>query len=301
MKKAAPVIIVVILGLGLGVMVWWVTRSDPVDPPIGNCNPQANEDFSAADFIPTFDLNDDGQVTFEEFNQRYGKPLADNSPPMIFHEDNDGPALDAQAAFKRWDRDANGIVNAADMQRIENKAWRKYQDEAEKKRLKAVTFGDKWMMLNAHQHRTYETEQGALARDEHPFAGKFWKARYLGNWATLVDEDGETHEGFISRSETRIFLLTNDAKLSVYDPAKVTVSEAAEGDPHNKYAAQVKQAKYFDIEANLELAGKCLEWGMTAEAGMLFARVLVFDGTNKEALAALGYTEKDGHYFERGN
>lgn len=300
MKRAAPVIVVAVLGLGLGLMIWWITRSKPADPPIDSGPSQANIDFKPEDFIPTFDLNEDGQVTFEEFNQRYGRPLADDTPPLIFHQDNNGPALDAREAFKRWDRDGNDVVDRADMQRIENKAWRNYQAEAEKKRLKAVAFGDRWMMLNEHQLRTYEAEMGAGARDEFPYAGKFWNARYLANWSTLVDEGGNTLEGYLWNNGSRFFLLTADARLSTYDPEVVTTAAAAEDDPHNLYAAAVKALRFDDVEANLELARQCVDWGMRTEAGMLYARVLVFEPANKEALDALGFTENDGHFSRKG-
>lgn len=298
MKKAAPVLVVAFLGLVLGVLIWWLTRGDTLDTTPDDGGAQANKDFKPEDFIPTFDVNGDKQVTYEEFVQRYGKSLSDDAPVLIFHEDDDGPALTAADAFKRWDRNADGIVDWQDMQSLEHTSWRAFQDEAEAKGLKAVSFGDRWLMLNTHQLKTYDTETGALAREEQPFAGKFWASKYLGNWATLMDADGDTREGYLSKTETRLFLLTDDAKLSVFDPAKVDVTEAGPDDPHNLYAAEVKKTKFDDVQANLALARKCVEWGMRTEADMLYARVLIFAPTNEEALNALGYTEKDGHYTE---
>ena len=300
MKKAAPVLIIAVLGLGLGVMIWWVTRTDPV-PPTPNDPEQVNVDFKPENFIATFDLNEDGEVTFDEFNKRYGKPLADNSPPLIFHEDNDGPALDAAEAFKRWDRDANKVINANDMQLIENKAWRNFQAEAEKKKLKAVVYGDQWLMLNEHQLAAHDAEVAGLAREELPYAGKFWAERYLGKWVTLVDEKGDVHEGYMSRSETRIFLLTDDARLSAHDPAIVTVTEAPADEPHNLYAAEIRKIKFDQRDPNLELARKCVNWDLVTEGDTLYSRVLIFEPTNEEALNALGLTEKDGHFTEKGN
>jgi len=301
MNKAAPILIVAILGLGLGVVIWWVVRSEPSDPPPDTDSdeqPIVHEDFVAMDFIPTFDLNADGHVTFDEFKQRYGSPLADNAPVLIFHEGDDGAALSAEEAFKRWDRDDNGVVNRADMRLFENKNWREYKALADRKGLKVIVYGDRWMMLNDHQVRAYNSEAGASARKELPFAGKYWAERYLGDWATVTDADGETQEGYLSRNDTRIFLLTSDASLVVFDPAKVSVSEAPPDDPHNLYATEIRQTTFDNTAANLELARKCTDWGMATEADTLYARVLIFEPTNEEALKALGYTEKDGHYTE---
>jgi hypothetical protein len=172
MKKAVPVIVIAVLGAGLGLLVWWVTRPAHTELPPDNTQVQANEDFAAEDFIPTFDLDGDGRVTLEEFQQRYGQPLAEGQPPLIFHEGNDGPALSAEEAFKRWDLDASGVVDAADMKRIKSKAWRNFQARAEKLRLKATSFGDRWLMLNEHQLGAFEAEQGAHARGDLPYAGK---------------------------------------------------------------------------------------------------------------------------------
>ncbi|MBZ0137567.1 MAG: hypothetical protein K8I27_14470 [Planctomycetes bacterium] len=302
MKKIAPVLLIVVLGLALGLLIWWVTRDDAVQAPPPPPGPEyANVDFVPVDFIPVFDQDKDGQVSFEEFKRLYGTSLKDNSPPLIFHDDNNGPPLSAEQAFKKWDLDANGVVNDADMKQRGEDAWHGFQKEADGRGLKAVAYGSKWMMLNDIQLRAFDAEKAALARGEYPFAGSFWKAKYIGEWVTITDANGVSVSGFLSRTETRVFLLTADAKLNAYDPATVNISKAPADDPHNQYAAGIRRTGFLDADGNLELARHCMNWGMGAEAGMLYARVLILDPDNEEALNALGLIENDGHFTPKGN
>lgn len=300
MKKAIPVIVIVLLAL---VAAWVIARltSDTPPPPIDNTDYSGNIDFKADDFIPTFDLDGDGKVTLDEFKERYGKPLQEGQPPLIFHTHAGGPELTAEEAFtKYWDRDSNGVVDAADMKAAADNRWVAFRDDANRKGLKAVDFEGRYLALNRAQNGTFEAELGAEARKELPFAGRFWATKYFGRWVRVTHDDGSSLEGFGSESNGRLYLLTPDAKLSVKDTAKVQVTELAEDVPQMQYAREVSKFRFDDVQANLQLARKCREWGMLTEAGMLYARVLVFEPANQEALDALGYEVKDGQFVKKG-
>lgn len=183
MKKAIPVFLIVLLAMGAAWLIAKMTGEDPVKPPIDGGVDNRNLDFKAEDFIPTFDLDNDGQVTLEEFKQRYGKPLSEGSPPLIFHEQNNGPELTAEQAFKNyWDRDSNGVVDAADIKAAADNRWIAFRDDANRRGLKAVDFEGRYLALNRAQDGTYEAELGAMARKELPFAGRFWATKYFGAW-----------------------------------------------------------------------------------------------------------------------
>ncbi|MCA8913206.1 MAG: hypothetical protein KDB82_16015 [Planctomycetes bacterium] len=292
MKKVVPFVILAVLGTGLGLLIWWAFREKPVDNP-GNTEPEMeNLDFVAADFLPTFDINEDLQVTFDEFKERYGKG------PLIFHEENGGPALSAEQAFKRWDRDQNGVVDHEDLKLIDNKAWAAFQAQAEKRGLRARDWNGRYLMLNEHQDRTYETELGALKRKEVPYAGRYWKPKYLASWVRVVTPKNETVEGYGSHNNGKLFLLTPDAKLSVYDEDEVMASDLGPDTPQMQYARGITSTPFDDTQGNLELAKKCAAWGMAKEAGMLCARVLVFDPHNEAALKALGYRLEGDRFIE---
>lgn len=292
MKKSVPFVIMCVLALGLGFLLWWFIRETPIENP-GNTEPEMeNLDFVAADFLPTFDANGDLQVTLDEFKLNYGRE------PLIFHEENGGPALGADKAFSRWDRDRNGVVDAEDLKLIDNKAWASFQAEAEKRRLRARDWNGRHLMLNEHQDRTYTTETSAFKRNEVPYAGRYWNPKYLSSWMRVVTPANETKEGYASVANGKLFLLTPDAKLSVYDESKIMASDLGPDVPQMRYARAIQQTPFDDPGGNLELAGKCTEWGMRTEAGVLYARVLIFERDNKEALTALGYRLQGDMYVE---
>lgn len=301
MKKSLPFVVLCLLALGLGFMVWWMVR-EPHTDPVTNTEPEMkNRDFQVADFVPTFDLNNDKRVTYDEFLQSYGKSPIEGEPPLVFHEENGGPALSPEEAFKRWDHDKSGIVDVLDIKFIEDKAWANFQAEAEKRGLRAREWDGVRLMLNTLQDGTYVVEVAAAKVGELPFAGRYWKADYLGDWVRVITPDNRTLEGYASHSRDKLFLLTSDAKLSVFDEAKVTVKDLGPDTPQAQYAATIRNIALKDASANLELAKKCREWGMRTEAGMLFARVLVFDRANQEALDALGYKLDGDNYIQKGN
>jgi hypothetical protein len=299
MKKAVPAIVIVLLAL---VAAWLIAKlsGDAPPPPANNGEFSGNIDFKAEDFIPTFDLDADGKVTLDEFKQRYGKPLAEGQPPLIFHTQAGGPELSAEDAFhKYWDRDSNGVVDAADMRAAADNRWVAFRDDANRKGLKAVDFEGRYLALNTAQNGTFEAESGASTRKELPYAGRFWAARYFGSWVQVTEADGDV-QGFGSYSNGKLYLLTPDAKLSVKDPAKVQVSELGDEAPQMQYARELAKFRFDDVQANLQLARKCRQWGMLTEAGMLYARVLVFEPANQEALDALDLTVKDGQFVKKG-
>ena len=294
MKKFVPLAIAIVVGGVSGVFVWrHMSAPAPVDP-----GPEHHSvAFAVEEFIPTFDTDGDGRVTFEEFSQRYGKPLAEGEAVMIFHRDN-GPPLTAEEAFRRWDTDKNGVVDATDLELISNSAWKTFSAEAEAKRLRPLRYNTRFMMLNAHQLRTFETEVGAMALKQVPWAGRFFDIKYLTQWVSITDKDGKTVYGFSLEERGRLWLLDADAKLTVHPEG--TEPTPIDDAPQTQYAKLIAKTPVDDPALNLTLAKQCREWGLTREAGMLFARVLLFEPRNAEALDALDLVERDGHFFPKG-
>jgi hypothetical protein len=85
----------------------------------------------------------------------------------------------------------------------------------------------------------------------------------------------------------------------VKDPAKVELTQMPDNDPHMLYATEVARISFDVPQKNLELARRCIEWGMKAEAEMLYARVLIFQRDNQEALDAVGMKLEGDHFKEK--
>jgi hypothetical protein len=297
MKKIVPIIGIVALAGLLAVVVYYATRSTrPIDPPVDGGYVPENPTFKIEDFMFNFDHDADGKVTFEEFNERYGK----GEPPLVFTEGDGAEPLSAPNAFKKWDRNRNGFIDADDIRLLQDKEFLGDAAEIKRRGLEPIQWKDKLYGMNQHQVRTFEAETGALARGELPFAGTFWKPSHLeGRWSLVRDAEGEFF-GYVSERNGRLFILTEKAELTVKDPAKVEVSSKPADDPHMLYAAAIKDVPFDVPVKNLELARKCKEWGLKVEAGMLYARVLVFDPTNKEALDELGYRLEGEKFVSKG-
>jgi hypothetical protein len=296
MKKFAPLVAILVLACALAVVIYYATRpSKTPDPPANGSVAEKNEDFKVEDFMLHFDLDSDGKVTPDEFNERYGK----GEPPLYFHERDGAPALSAADAFRRWDRNRNGTVDAVDIKSLGDKAWENRAREAEARGLHTVSWNGVEMNLNPAQKATFEAETGALARGEVPFAGAYWDTLYLkGPW-TRVREGNTEVFGYAAERNGRIFVLTEKAELLVKDPAKVELTQMPDDDPHMQYAYEIQRIT-FDMPAkNLELAQRCVKWGMKVEAGMLYARVLIFQRDNQEALDALGFKLEGEHFKEK--
>jgi len=286
MKKLAPLIAVVVLAGALAVLVYLATRGGKTpDPPVNEPPPQKNIDFKTEDFMVKFDLDSDGTVTPEEFRQVYGT----GEPPLIFTKGDGKEPLDAPAAFRQWDHDGNGLINDADFKLINDRDWVLFRDAANSRGLKAARWKDKYLALNEHQLRVFETESAAMTLGTLPFAGTFWKPEYLGPWVSVVDPAEGDIEGYSSERNGRVYILTSKAELVVKVPARVQVNPFPPDDKHNLYVAEVARTPFDDPAANLALARKCREWGLSAEAGMLYARVLVFEPANQEALDQLRF------------
>ena len=124
MNKAGPVVAIVILALVVALLILKFSGSDPVRPPVDNSGQVRDIEFKADTFIPTFDVDGDGQVTLDEFKQRYGKPLAEGEQKMVMHDPKTGEALTAEDAFqKHWDRTQDGVVNRTDFELIKDREW----------------------------------------------------------------------------------------------------------------------------------------------------------------------------------
>jgi hypothetical protein len=297
MKKLVPVLAIVVLAGVLAVVVYFATRpTTPQDPPVNSVVAPTNPTFEIEDFMVNFDHDSDGTVTYEEFSQRYGQ----GEPPLVFTAANQKDLLSAQDAFKQWDRNQNGVIDADDIKQLTDKEWLKHARDVARRDLKFVDWKGVQYTMNEHQVRTFDAESGAMARGELPYAGTFWQAFHLaGRWSRVKDADGEV-TGYASERNGRVFILTGKAEIVVKDPAKVELAHLPADDPHMLYAAEIARLPFDLPEENLALARKCKEWGMLAEAGMLYARVLIFQPANTEALDALGYRLEGTKFVSKG-
>jgi hypothetical protein len=298
MKKLGPYAAVLLLAGVLAVVVYYATRpAKPVDPPVNGCVVPKNETFKIDDFMFNFDHDSDGKVTFEEFTQRYGQ----GDPPLVFTKEDGADPMSAADAFKQWDRNRNGSIDTDDIRQLEDKEWLAYAQGLARQGLQAVTWNGVQYGLNEHQLRTFNAETGALARKELPFAGAFWDTKYFGGrWSRVSEPEKSDVLGYLHEGNGRLFILTEKAELQVKDPARVQISQLPADDPHMLYAAEIAKTAFDEPDKNLELARKCKQWGMVVEAGMLYARVLIFRPGDKESLDALGYRLDGPRFVPKG-
>lgn len=252
--------------------------------------------FDKEHFLETFDVNDDKRVTFEEFDGVYTAWGAEKR----FSRGPGQPALDSKQAFAFFDHNGDGAIDNDDVRVALDANWQKFAAAAMEKGLTPRDWKGKFLALNQQQIDTYNKEKGAAARGELPFGGAFFDAKMLntGRWGIVTKAGGEQVEGFLSEKEGRVWVVTQEARMLVFKPDDVTVKEVPDA-PALEYIREVQKIAFDDTAANLKLAKQCAQWGLKREAGALFARVLIFDRANAEALEALQLKLEGDKYVPR--
>lgn len=292
MKKILPVVIVTLMAFLVGFGAWWgFLRGTPEKPPANDDTAGPAPDFKPGDFIATFDQDGDGVVTREEFKRLYGEP------PLVFREGDDAPPLNADDAFNMWDKNGDGTIDRADIKRITDKAWENFFTETMERGLNPKDHKGEFLALSRLQFELYTQESAAAESGELPFAGEYFDAKYFGTWAE-VDAPGGRRQGYVTEHAGKYWLLTPDRKLAVFRPDSVEVKFLPDAPP-NRYAEEIRKVAWDDPAANVELARKAEEWGMSQEAEMMWGRVLIFNGGNADALEALGYEYRDGRHVKK--
>ncbi|MBE7491104.1 MAG: hypothetical protein HS108_05025 [Planctomycetes bacterium] len=291
-------VLIPLLAIAAGVLLYFVAfRPRGAGNGAGNTPPEVvGKPFDKDSFFAEFDLNGDHAVSFEEFDRVYSTWGQEKR----FSRGPGQPALASREAFDFFDRNGDGAIDAEDVRFAWDQAWLDFAAGARARGLIPRDWKGRWLALNKQQDEALGKEKGALARRELPFAGAFFDARYLveGRWARLTKDDGESVDGFVSEKDGRLWLVSPDARLLVFKPGTVHVSELPDS-PHNEYVRAVREVTFDDTEANLKLARRCVQWGLKREAGALYARVLIFDRANAEALEALQLRLEGDSYLPR--
>lgn len=291
---------VVVLAVGAGALLYWVAAG----PATGannagnNAAEVINKPFEKDDFFPEFDLNHDKAITFAEFDSVYATWGQDKR----FSRGPGQPGLDSKQAFAFFDQNSDGSIDIEDLRYAYDLAWQEFSRAAMAKGLTAKEWKGQKLALNQHQLDAYNKEKGALVVNELPFGGAFFDRKYLltGRYGRVTKQDGASVEGFLSEREGRLWVVTTDARLLVFKPDSVTVAEDPNA-PALEYINRVKDTPFDDVAANLKLALRCYELGLKTEAGAMFARVLIFDRENKQALDALRLKLDGDRYVPRGD
>lgn len=286
-RKYVPYLVMLVL---IAVLVGLFANKGPQGGPGGNAPagnaPVQDKAFDMESFFLVFDTDHDGGVLPAEFEAVY----ATWEQGARFSMGAGQPALDAAAAFKYFDQDGNGRIDGYDprLKDAWDKAWDVFTRDCAKRGLAPKEWRGVWLGLNSQQLGTLNHEVGARARGELPFGGAFFDARYFeGNrYVKVTRKDGTFVQGFATESEGKLWVVTTEQSLVVVKRADVTIEEQADS-PQAEYIKLVRQTPFEDLAANLKLARRCMELGLAREAGMMFARVLVFDRENAEALKAL--------------
>lgn len=281
------------------VAAWWLLRDNDGKGNVvpGNLPAQIEDrPFERDDFFPTFDLNQDKSVTFEEFERVYATWGEDKR----FSRGPGQPGLDARAAFDFFDLNRDGGINADDIRFAWDDKWHKFAQLTRDRGLTPRIFKGRWLALNQHQVDALAKEEGAIARGELPFAGAFFDRKLLlsGRYGLVTRPDGTSNEGFLSERDGRIWVVAGDARLLVFKPDAVTVKELP-ASPALEYIKAVSTTPFDEPAANLKLALRCIELGLKTEAGALFARVLIFEPGNSMALEALNLRLENDRFVPR--
>lgn len=257
MKKLVAVAVLAVVGIVIGGIVFFALLSREATPGAnqpGQAGPEpVPQDFDSARFMGMFDVNDDGDVSREEFMNVFATGE--------FALAVEGEALSAEQTFSLLDANRNGTISAAELRRFSDSAWREFQKLAQESGLYAREWEGRNLALNGPRLRAFAQEAGADARDEVPFGGMWIDARYVSNWSEVREANGEVYEAFVTERDGRKFALrgvTNVVRVE-YDP---TVEA--------EVAAEVR--KYLE-EWAAPAAGNSIEgleygvWGNMAQGG----------------------------------
>ncbi len=197
MKKAVPFAILALVGIGIGTAAYFAFFHEK---PIEYIEPEVEElEFKPAKFLETFDLNLDGAVSWEEFDATYGTAVAPGEKAFMLS--NPGkPAAPAELAFKRMDSNGNGKIDSEDLKRLTQHLWRDFAQKTADKGLIPREWKGQMLALNAQRAKALSQEDGAVARGEIPFAGRYFEGKYFGGWCEVTRKDGSRFSGFLSVS-----------------------------------------------------------------------------------------------------
>lgn len=294
------ILVIAVAAAGTAAGIWWIARpSGPGENgsnAAANATPVVDKPFERDQFFPTFDLNGDGAVTFEEFNAVYSTWGADKR----FSRGPGQPGLAAREAFDFFDMNRDGSIDAEDVRFALDEKWAKFAEQTRARGLTPKLHKKQWLALNNQQVDAFAKEVGALALNQLPFAGSFFDRKYFndGRYARVTDAAGKVAEGFLSESGGRLWLVSTDARLLVFRPDAVDVKEMPAA-PALEYIKTVAGTPFDDPQANLKLGQRCVELGLKVEAGAIFTRVLIFDPTNAAALEALNLRLENERFVPR--
>jgi hypothetical protein len=197
MKKAVPFTILALVGIGIGAAVYFAFFNEK---PIEHVEPEVVEwTFDSAVFLEKFDLNLDGAVDWDEFKATYGSPGAAGENAFLLS--NPGkPAASAELAFKRMDSNGNGKIDAEDLKRLTQHVWREFAEKTADRGLIPRDWKGQFLALNSQRAKALSLEDGAVARGELPFAGRYFVGKHFGEWCEVTRKDGSRFAGFLSVS-----------------------------------------------------------------------------------------------------
>jgi len=291
-------LIVVIMAAVAAAVTWWVLSGAPPDD--GNQQARETEEpFPTEAFFTVFDLDQSGKITPDEFTLAYAKW---EQKRRYFTSGSGGALMTAAEAFRELDVNKDGVLDRKDLQVAYDSAWLKFKLNCAAKGLEARLWKGKWLKLNPQQVEVLNKEIGAANRDELPFGGAFFDKKYFEGrrFVEISTASGESARGFLreDRANARLQLLTGDAMLRVFRPDEVKVQDLPDA-PQLEYIERVANTSYEDPAACLELARRCKELGLLREAGMMYARVLVFERENEEAQRELGFRLEGDKFVKR--
>ncbi|MBX3460012.1 MAG: EF-hand domain-containing protein [Planctomycetes bacterium] len=215
MKKVVPAVLLALIGVAVGVALYFtVFDSEPPQQANGE-PPRTDQEFDIEGFMARFDDDTDGKVSREEFDRHY-----DKGEPRFVISAKGGKAAPVDAAWRILDLDADGFITEPELKRYTTLRWAKHRMETEARGLTARAWGDTFLALNSPLLIAYESQKGAIARNEVPVAGRAFERKYLASWAEVRTARGEAFEAWVSTIEGRTYVLQPHYRIHEvrYDP-----------------------------------------------------------------------------------
>jgi hypothetical protein len=191
MKKVVPWAVFALIGSGIGAVLYFTLiapqekESEPIAPDI------VEKVFDPVAFLEEFDADGSESVDREEFDARYN--IGD-----FKLTDPGGNVLSGDAAFKALDTNGNRVIDRADLKLLTDKRWRDHQEQTVKRGLVPREWKGRLLALNMQQLRLYEQEYASSVKDQLPFCGQRFDARYFGQWSKIQPERGGEYAGFVA-------------------------------------------------------------------------------------------------------
>ncbi len=254
------------------------------------------------------DSNGDGKLNFDEFKVRYRDQKLDKSARETFTDEE---------AFRIFDHNHDQVLDTKDVEywaRVDRNAEiKKTIEEDAEAGLVAMAFNGKMIKANPFQKDWINAETSYMKTDCLPYSGAplGFPRKYFQKFARVTFADGTSVQGFVREGDgseaakkdelanDRVYVLTNDRKLSVFDRAKVQAIEYTQDSPQLRFVQKIADPKLMldDVPAHLELARQCIKDGMKDDALSMYRRVLIFQFDNDEALKAMGLKLNGRHYI----